>query len=396
MNKRNFIKLSLGGIAAGLLPGFVKASNNFKSADEILKTDNPVCRILGKTGIKLPIISSGTLPENNENLTKTIFQSGIKHFDSAYSYGRGKNDEAIGAMLKIFGRENYILSTKISLPADKDTGQYTSEATTDAFLEQLDTSLKRLGTDYVDLLYLHGPRNREAALNENMLNGLRKAKEAGKARFIAVSTHSNQAEVIDAAIESKFYEVVLVAYNFMQKDTLESSIAKAAKAGLGVVGMKTFAGGFLDKEKTKPVNRIAALKWLLNDENVHTVLVRFKNYEDLNDFIPLMKNFEMNDKEKSDLELASISKGIYCIGCNKCISQCPHNLYIPDIMRAYMYAYGYSETLNAYDVITKLKLKGNECDDCNFCAVRCSKGFNIKQKIKDIARIKDVPIEFLT
>ena len=72
-----------------------------------------------------------------------------------------------------------------------------------------------------------------ASLNEDMLKGLQLAKQQGKARFLGISNHGNQVEMIDAAIESKMYQVLLLGYNFRQDSILKPALERANKAGLG-------------------------------------------------------------------------------------------------------------------------------------------------------------------
>ncbi len=390
MKKRDFLRLILSGTTSTALPAITKSNFNL----DIYEGEEPIIRTLGKTGIEVPIISSGKLPINNVNLARAIFKSGIKHFDSAYVYGEGRNDELLGEMLYEFGRDNYIISTKIWMPLNDERTAFTKEATTEAFMEQLETSLKRLKTEYVDILYLHASQTRETTLNEEILNGLRKAKEQGKARSLGLSAHSNQKEVSEAAIESKLYEILLIAYNFQYID-LKETIELINKNNLGLIAMKTLAGGYLDKEKSKPVNKNAAIKWILNDEKVHTALITIKTFDDLEKLLPLLYNIKMDENEYKDLEIAKNNQGLYCLGCKTCIPQCKNKLPIPDIMRAYMYTYGYGELRKGKNLLESLNITNIDCEDCFECLVKCSKKFDIKGKIKDISRLVQVPDEFL-
>src|SRR5208337_3160926 len=110
-----------------------------------------------------------------------------------------------------------------------------------------------------------------------------KAKRDGKTRFVGVSTHKNEPEVVRAAVESKLYDVVLTSYNFRQDHHLEvqRAVGEAAAAGLGVVAMKTQAGVFWDKEKKDPIDARAALKWALRDPNIHTAIPGFSTFDQL-------------------------------------------------------------------------------------------------------------------
>jgi predicted aldo/keto reductase-like oxidoreductase len=108
---------------------------------------------------------------------------------------------------------------------------------------------------------------------------MKQLKKEGRVKFIGVSTHQNQAEVIRAAIESKAYDVVLAAYNstYPNIDEIKKAIAEAAKAGVGIIGMKTVAGlvggGFGGPPKKASEQEItAAIKWSLENENVTTII----------------------------------------------------------------------------------------------------------------------------
>lgn len=395
MNKRNFLKASTTLLAGSFLPVM---ANSLDKSFSLKKPEDkdPIMRILGKTDIRVPIVSSGIIPQNAPNLIRKLFESGIKHFDSAWDYQNGRNDVMLAGMLREYGRENFIISTKVLLPFNETTGQYNKEATTKAFMEQLEITMSRLGVDCVDILYLHKPPTLAAALNQEMLKGLQQAKKQGKARFLGISNHSNQVEMIDAAIESKLYQVLLLGYNFRQDSLIKPALVRANEAGLGIVAMKVFAGEYLDKERNKPINKAAALKWVLQDENVLTAILTFRTYEDYSLYLPMMYNIEMDDLERKDLAETCQSAGLYCLGCEICRKQCKRNLPIPDLMRAYMYTYGYRDAAEGQRVLSKLRLQEKPCMECETCNVKCSLGFNIQDKISDIIRLKNIPGEFLT
>jgi predicted aldo/keto reductase-like oxidoreductase len=263
-------------------------------------------------------------------------------------------------------------------------------------MEQLDVSLKRMGIDGVDILYLHKPPTRLALLDQEMMAGLQLAKDQGKTRFTGFSNHSNQVELIDAAIESKFYDVALVGYNFRQDNIIKPALARAKEANLGVVAMKVFAGEYLDKERNKPINKAAALKWVLQDDFVHTAILTIRTYEDLQTYIRVMSDLTLTDVEKKDLTEACESSGLYCLGCEKCRNQCPRELPIPDLMRAYMYTYGYKDAAKGRKVLNYLEIPGSPCNECDQCHVNCTMQFNVADRIKDIVRLKEIPSDFLT
>ena len=111
--------------------------------------------------------------------------------------------------------------------------------------------------------------------------------------------------------------------------------------------------------------------------------------------LAVMENLALNDTEKEYLQKYASLPGLYCQQCGECLKQCLERLPIPDLMRAYMYTYGYKNIRHGHELVTSLSLPRNICQDCGQCSVKCSIGFNVSAKIRDIARLRDVPSEFL-
>lgn len=393
-SRRNFLKLTAGAAAAGLtLPLHLQGKSQSLKADP----SKIIYRELGKTGIKLPIISLGVMRADNPNLVAAALDAGIVHLDTANGYQNVNNELMLGKLLKDHKRDSFVISTKMHLPSDRSTGLFNADATYDKFMGMLNTSLERLQMDYVDILYLHAVSKRESVLHEEMLRALTDAKKQGKTRFIGVSTHSREPEVIQAAIDSRIYEIVLTSYNFAQPHVAEMKqmIAKAKEAGLGVVAMKTMAGGFLDRERTKPVNAKAAMRWAMMDPNVDTSIPGATTFDQLNEMIEVMNNLDMTDEEKKFIGAYNNAASLYCSGCRECIPQCPRNVPIPEMMRSYMYTYGYRDPGLAQNEINSLALNDLPCDLCDTCSVSCTNGFAVKNRIADVWRVKQVPREFI-
>jgi predicted aldo/keto reductase-like oxidoreductase len=338
----------------------------------------------------------GILSSGSPALMRAALDAGVTHFDSTAGQPQQmRNEEMIGEVLKRVPRESVVFGTKIHLFPDYKTGLYTKTVTEDDFLKKLDMALKRLKMDYVDIVYHHMVSRRESAFNEPIMKAMEKAKKAGKARFLGITTHSNVPEAVHAAADSNFYEVVMASYNNKQKNhrQVKEAIAKAANAGLGVVAIKVIRGGLEKGEK--PVNPCASLKWVLQDSNVHATIPGFSNFEEMGVDLSVMEDLNLTEAEKNDLKRGTSVLGLYCQGCGQCLQQCCAELPIPDLMRSYMYAYGYCQPALGQNLIASLDLPRHVCEDCSSCPVVCLNEWNIKGKIRDIVRLRDVPSEFL-
>jgi len=206
-------------------------------------------------------------------------------------------------------------------------------------------------------------------------------------------------DALIAAADAKIFDVFMIAYNYklQEKEGLDKAIKYATDAGMGIIAMKTTAGAFRDKNRTSPLNTDAALKWVLQNENISTIVSGMSTIEEMQKNLSMIQNLKMSEQELKDLNLAGLNPepGLYCHQCKKCIPQCRQNLDIPTLMRSYMYAYGYRDLEHAQHTLFESGLAGKPCDMCDLCQVKCTAGFDIKDRVQDIARLREVPGDFL-
>ena len=154
--------------------------------------------------------------------------AGINHFDTAPVYEGGHAETMLrGGLGK--NRAKVVLSTKTEASSKAEA------------LAQLDRSLTALGTDYVDIWYLHSKDNPDA-IREELIEAQETAKREGKTRFIGVSTH-RLPQTADKILATGKMDVVLAAHNFAMGAEVDAAAAKLANAGIGLVMMKALAGG---------------------------------------------------------------------------------------------------------------------------------------------------------
>ena len=186
MGRREFLKSAAAGLG-----GLVYLGANGKSSPaegQEKKEEKITYRTLGKTGMKLPVITMGVMNTSNPALVRAALSNGLYYLDTAQTYQRGTNESMIGEVLKGRPRDSFAIATKAHLAVDRTTGLHTEEATEEAYAQKIDTSLRSLGLDYIDIYHHHGVWVKETALYEPVLNALVKAKKAGKIRFIGITT----------------------------------------------------------------------------------------------------------------------------------------------------------------------------------------------------------------
>lgn len=392
-NRRKFLRTGIAGAA-----GVVAFSPALASQRSSLPEQKILYRTLGNTGLKVPVVSFGVMRSDNPNLCKAAYENGINFFDTAHGYQNGNNESMLGNLFKDIARDSFILETKVKPAGIGRDGKPTDLTTREDFLQKFNLSLTRLKMNYVDILFIHEVSNPELLDYKPIVETVQDLKRQGKARFMGFSTHSNMGQVIDAAASSKKWDVILTAYNFQLPNIkeMDAALKKANNSGIGIVAMKTMAGGgFLDKEKTKPMNTSAAMKWALSNQDVHTIIAGMTSFDHLDMNMKVLADINMTDQEKNDLHLANAEPGLFCTGCSRCVAACPFNLPVPDLMRAYMYAYGYSNPNMAYALLGELGTGSSPCSNCDNCRVDCSRKFNVRDRISDISRLVNVPSDFI-
>ena len=375
-------------LAAGLaLPAVASATRSEPEPQTPARPQNPVkalssgpelrYRILGKTGLKVTTVGFGCMITSDGSVVERAADMGITYFDTARNYQSGNNERMVGAALKK-KRKDLVLSTK------------TEGRTKEEALAQLDTSLKELGTDFVDIWYLHA-KTRPEDVSDGLVEAQQIAKAAGKIRFAGVSTHSGQKELIPFLATNPNIDVILTQYNFSMEPFMNEVIDQAAKAGKGIVAMKIMAGGFrrpqpgnLLQEKLKRDGAmLAALKWVVRNPNVHTTVPSMTDMDQLDEnFKAFAQPFSSADEKILALQLDHI-RPMYCRMCGECDGQCRKGLPVADVLRFLTYADGYGQFALGRERFLQLDTEHSavRCSDCPGCTVQCPYGVHVAQRL---------------
>ena len=375
-SRRNFLAGGLMLPAAGLARLKPAAMPAIEAAAPVAP-NKLVYRTLGKTGLKVTSVGFGCMITSDASVIERAADAGINYFDTARVYQGGNNERMVGAALKNH-REQVVLSTKTG--ANDKAGA----------LAHLDTSLKELGTDFVDIWYLHGKQS-AGQLTDDLLDAQQTAKTAGKIRFAGVSLHSGHSEVIPAAIQSGKIDVILISYNFTMGKSVDELIAKAKAAGLGVVAMKVMAGGFRRAKPgssdadilKRPGAMAAALRWVLKNPDISTTIPSMTDMDQFEDNFKCMPaRFSAEDDKVLTAHLEDISP-VYCRMCSLCAGTCRRGLPVSDLLRIVTYADGYGQFSLGRERYRELPedVTTVRCGDCSSCTVECPHGVHVAERI---------------
>jgi predicted aldo/keto reductase-like oxidoreductase len=333
-------------------------------------------RILGKTGLKVTSVGFGCMITSDASVIERGADIGITYFDTARSYQHGNNERMVGAAIGK-KRNGLVLSSK-SDGLDKNS-----------LLSDLDTSLRELGTDYLDIWYLHG-RDKATGVSDEMFEAQQVAKQQGKIRFTGVSTHQPKG-MIPLLVKQNAVDVVLITYNFTMDKGVGEAIEQAANAGMGVVAMKVMAGGYragnprrsFYPQLAKQGALLAALKWVLKNPKVNTTIPSMTDMDQLQENLKAMAGPFGELEEKLLAQQLQHIAPIYCRMCGECDGACSQGLPVADLLRYLTYAEGYGQfSLGREHFLALPKaIAAVRCRDCANCTVNCPHGVKVASRV---------------
>lgn len=375
-------------------------------------------REFGKTGEKISALGFGCMrfPElekegkkivdldKTDEMLRAAYEQGVNYFDTAPYYCSSNSEAALGHGVKDF-RDRILLSSKFPAEVAKKPGDYR---------RQLETTLTRLGTDYLDFYHFWGI-NRDCFDNvimaQDLLNDAQKAKEEGMIRHISFSFH-DEPSVIKYIIDSaKDYgvpmESMLVQYNLLDRSN-EEMLTYAQSQGLGTVAMGPVGGGRLAAPtelyakltggKSVPTYELA-FKFVLGNPDLNCALSGMENLD------MVMKNtalasgstsFSKEEWEKLGNAMEQLKKfsELYCTGCKYC-QPCPSGIEIPKIFNMFTYHNVYGLTEHAQKMFDEYVEKGGKlresCINCGYCERKCPQHLQIRQELDKVeALFRDI------
>jgi len=329
---------------------------------------------LGKTGITVEKNSFGALPiqriskEEAVKLLRKAYDNGVTFFDTARFYT--DSEEKLGAAFEGM-RDRIYIATK------------TAATTPEAFWKDLETSLRNLKTDYIDIYQFHNPAFcPKPGDGTGVYEAMTEAKEKGMIRHIGITNH--RLNVADEAVESGLYETLQFPFCYLATEKDIALVEKCKAAGMGFIAMKALSGGLI-------TNSAAAYAFLAQYDNVLPIW-GVQREKELDEFLSYINNPPVMDEELSAViakDRAELS-GDFCRGCGYCMP-CPAGIEINTCARMSLLIRRSPSEAQLTPKAQEMMKKIEGCLHCNQCKAKCPYGLDtpalLEKNYKDYREI---------
>lgn len=322
---------------------------------------------LGKTGINVNKNGFGALPiqrvdfETADKILKKAYDNGINFYDTARFYT--DSEEKIGHSLSSV-RDKIIIASKTMAKNGAD------------FEKDLNTTLKLLKTDYLDIYQFHDARVcYKPGDGTGLCEAMEKAKKDGKVKHIGITTH--RINVAKEAIATGMFETIQYPFNYLASDDDKEVYRLSQEANMGFICMKAMSGGLIGSPK--------AAYAFLNDFDGLVPIWGIQRESELDDFLNFAKeNVTLTDDLKAIIEKdRNDLSGNFCRGCGYCMSSCPAQIKIDDCARmSLMIRRAPSARLLQPETQERMK-KIENCIHCGQCAAKCPYGLDTPKLLED-------------
>ena len=389
LTRRQFLKdIGITCVCSDLLLSAMTCETVLASqgrAEAIGQLPDMAHRVLGRTGLEVSALSFGVMRLTDPTVLFKALELGVNFFDTAHKYQNGNNEKMLGRVLKEYGRDKVLIATKI--PPYYNRLGFAVQTGPAEMQNMMDESLRRLQTDYVDVLFLHSIKDAQWPANEKLLTFLENQKKSGKARFVGISFHAEgdtYVEIVNQALKTDAYDVFLATLNFKSPSEHIQALRRARSHQVGVMAMKTQAGGYEKGIRGDLTPHQAALKWALDHDFVDCAIPGMVNREQLMQNMAVIgKKMSADDRRVLDDYYASI-KDRYCINCGACVFSCENGVDVQAIHRSLMYWEGYGDRELARDTYRELSGQENAlaCMHCTSPTCRCINGIRIDARMR--------------
>lgn len=324
-------------------------------------------RKLGKTGLTISRMGFGGIPiqridaEGTRKLLHEMADKGINYIDTARGYT--VSEEYLGYAMEGI-RDKFVVATK------------SMARTKEAMAADIETSLRNLRTDHIELYQVHNPSMEQLDQvigKDGALEALMEAREAGRVGHIGLTCHSVQ--VFERALELDWVETIMFPYNIVESQG-EELIRKCTEKNVGFIAMKPLAGGAIEDASL-------ALRYICANKNVTVVIPGMAEEGELDENIQACEDEKsLTEEELKKIEDVKKQLGTdFCRRCNYC-APCTVGINIPSVFLFAGYLQRYNLADWAKDRYSTLAVKASACVGCGECEKRCPYHLPIREKLK--------------
>jgi aryl-alcohol dehydrogenase-like predicted oxidoreductase len=337
-------------------------------------------RPLGSTGLEVSEIAFGAHGVDNPPLMAAAVEAGINTVFTSGHYQDGREEEALARAMSMVGvpRDQIVILTgNVLRPGD----------TKETILADVDASLGRLRTDYLDI-YCNGMvSSAEEVVVDVLFEAMDAARQAGKVRHLAVTGHSGgMQECLEAAIDVFQYQVLSTKHDFVSYPNQDEILQRAAERGIGSIVFKTNAGNrqreIEDLEAGGLSFRQATIKWALTNPNVTSVALTMTSFDQIRECVAAVGS-RVTRAEVAMLRRYAVEMyDKYCRFCSTCEASCPHDVAIADVMRYAMYFRYYGREKEAMRLYHEVPRRRSAAA-CRGCAGSCDGSCPFGRRVRD-------------
>ena len=318
---------------------------------------------LGKTNLEVNKNGFGALPIQRRNekdsieILKTAYENGIDFYDTARFYT--DSEEKLGKAFQNI-RENIYIATK--------TGMETVEE----FWNDLETSLKNLRTDYIDLYQFHNisfcPKE-----EDDLYKAMLEAKAQGLINHIGITTH--KITIAHEALDCGLYETLQYPFSYLSGDEELKLVEKCKQLDVGFIAMKAMGGGLIKNSK-------ASFAYINQFDNVLPIW-GIQKLEELNEFLSYDSTTILSEELKLDIENDKEELGVnFCRGCGYCMP-CPEGINISLCARMSLWMRRFPTEPNLDETTQETMKKTLDCIECYACVDNCPYELDIPELLKE-------------
>lgn len=318
---------------------------------------------LGKTNLEVNKIGFGALPIQRRNMNDSIailnkaYESGIAFYDTARFYT--DSEEKLGKAFENVRSEIYLASK-------------TAAETPEDFWKDLETSLKELRTDYLDL-YQHHNISFCPKEGDEMAKAMLEAKEEGLIKHIGITTH--KITIAHEALDSGLYETLQYPFSYISGDEELKLVQECKELDVGFIAMKAMGGGLLKNAK-------ASFAYMNQFDNVLPIW-GIQHMSELEEFLSFPSDLLVDDILKADIEEDKKELGDnFCRGCGYCMP-CPEGINISLCARMSLWIRRFPTEPNMDEKTQETMKKTLDCIECYACVDNCPYELDIPQLLKE-------------